>query len=659
MPGLKPGQETDLPGAPKAEKIPPMPTPLAKGMPAPVSGEQWKPDTSMFKNFGLGENNDVANAPEMGNIPVPAPGGDTGNAPEQPTGPERQGIQSQGTPPPVDVRDEKLPLGATDIQDPSVKGKKSQEQISGNILNPEDELGMRDAQQYGKNQGRGGVDELLSRLNTEDESRFSRAAKLADARGAAFDKYMQGLDKNEQASFISTIVNSLGKILVGGFDLATGPKTASVSQFYKGPEQFDKKAADASEKGRYDAGLQRLNEDEKSIQDAEKNYMDSRMALEELRGKVNGDVFNMASRITDLTKKAYQQGHDVDYITKGMLGVLAQGHNYEMQMEELKGFYRLAEATINGDQAAIVAAMNSKAMVDAAKWQKTNNVEDKKVTTRKIDLNQPAFANSRNAASAATDILGHPSFKNVTESQLIKQVSDVDNAFKAYVANKNPQTLDGYLRALQTWKAATYAALNEGNSGYTIFRGQDNATKKKSLDNLSNILDFYIQGIRRDSVGNQHPLLTKGYAGLQDLSQFVNDEQTKLLQTGKSDFFALPEDHTIGNTVTEGAKVDFKGPSPNGSAQQQPSPSPAPATPTPGATPGATPSAKPTLPPKPATPAPKPTVTPKPKGFIGDANDFLKGFSTPLPTIKELRDKLAAGTITAQEKQKLIELMKK
>jgi hypothetical protein len=230
-----------------------------------------------------------------------------------------------------------------------------------------------------------GLGDLEKRLSQADQDRFDRTAELAKSRGVALENYMAGLDRNERKAFISTIVDSIGKILVGGFDLAGGPKTSSISQFYKGVTPYDKKGADALEQQKYGAVLKKIDDDEASIQEAEASWMKNKELIENMRGRINNDLFRMALENLNLSKVLMDQGYTADYLTDGFWRHMEQTNNNAVAMEKLKAANELQLRIIRDAAANSRSATQARIAADAVKRTQTQT-QDKEKTENKKDV---------------------------------------------------------------------------------------------------------------------------------------------------------------------------------------------------------------------------------------------------------------------------------
>lgn len=355
------------------------PTEFEGGIPpidsaAPVT-QPAKPlslDTSAMENFGVNERTVGSGQTDGG---APAMGG---GEPGSPSGASGGGSGAGGV---SGARQGGLSIPSDTS---NLKGLNTSAKTQSTSYDEVDKQALRERMGAAQNADLG-LGDLERRLSQADQDRFDRTAELAKSRGVALENYMAGLDRNERKAFISTIVDSIGKILVGGFDLAGGPKTSSISQFYKGVTPYDKKGADALEQQKYGAVLKKIDDDESSIQEAEASWMKNKEMIENMRGRINNDLFRMALENLNLSKVLIDQGYTADYLTDGFWKLMDQTQNNAVAMEKLKAANELQLQIIRDAAANSRSATQAKIAADAVKRTQTQT-QDKEKTENKKDV---------------------------------------------------------------------------------------------------------------------------------------------------------------------------------------------------------------------------------------------------------------------------------
>jgi len=531
------------------------------------------------------------------------------------------------------------------IDTSNMKGYDTRSQLQGKTFVPEHEAEAINAAGALK-EGRLGVGDIEKRLAEIDDARYSRANELAKARGVALENYMEGLNRNERKAFISTIVDSLGKILVGGFDIMTGPKTAAASQYYKGLTPFDKAGADKLEAEKQAATVKVIEDNEKDIQAAEQNWFDQKKMLEDLRGRVNNDVFKVAMDMMRETATAFSKGYDISYITQGALNMLKEERDYNVAMQKMKDAAALQLAILDG----INSGNRAKIMAMSEQLKHLLNMKQEKTDSRTDAVSIPAsevkeFMNSLASAETSLakvmnhDIMKASSFKIYFDPEQ----SPTHAAWKAYESSKSNADKDKYVASI----------LKMDNDILNVAQTltASNHMTPKEYSTLLSTLSNYRSAVYTDP---SHPYITHGpidgrnlltIYGARDKANFVAGRPTHLLPTGltaeRGQRVTNTTEEEKARNITEKKPPDSGAtePVPTGSATPTPAPVPTgSATPTPSAT--GTPAPKPVAPKPAATGTPKPTATgtPAPKPV------------TPKPTATGTHDPLTGKgkTSTAQ-----------
>jgi hypothetical protein len=636
--------------------------PLAPGQGPVELGQGQAPglglDAGATENFGVNSRT----------VPGQVPGGQGPLAMGQGQGAQAPG----GAPGQWDPEAQARALTASPTDTSNVKGLTESTQTQ---FRKQDPLAVQEQQrayETSKNQGQLGVDDIESRISRMEKSRYDRAEKLAESRGVALEEYMTGLNRNERKAFMDTIVRSLGKILVGGYDLVSGPKTAAASAYYKGPEAYDQKAADARELAKYGAKVKTAEEQEKDFSSAEDTALQNKRALEDLRGKVNNDVFRMAQDLVKSTEVLATIGVNRDMITAGMLQLLKDRANDAYALERLKQEMELQRSI----QKSVSTGANAKAYAEGRTKQQAQEVKktDEKVEERKIDAKEIDFKTStlNNGHTVLSEILDNSAYKSRADPQ--KALVRAEEAFNAYRANPTPETKDAYLTAMMGYENEIKKSLSAG----VRFSG-DAKTQVEKTKKLEDGLVLYRSYIPNDP---NHPLLTLGPRnGYRKMSEWAAQQRNEALAGN-------PSIHTPGGSVrestgnenlqkksaTETSKISGKGPAPDSGAPAEGAPVEPTATPTetptqtPTGTPTPTPTASSTVLPEPsvtptktATPAGKPPAKPVKKPVaqptartginrpIGEILGGLFGGGQPAPTETPARTAAPATTQTKQQ----------
>ena len=489
-----------------------------------------------------------------------------------------------------------------------------------------------------KNQGDLGVNDIEGRLSRIDSNRYNRAAQLAESRGVALEQYMQGLNRNEKKSFIDTIIRSLGQILVGGYDLMSGPKTAAASQYYKGPEAYDKKGADALELQKYGEKIKSAEATEKDISSVETASIDNKKLLEDLRGKVNNDVFRMANDLVKLTQVTMSNGVNRNEITAGYLQLLADKNTFEYALEKMKAEFRLQQAIQDG----ITRSANARTMAQS-KTQTQENVkkDDKEVKkTVSVEAVDKAVNTLNTGESRIASVLSNGQFKTMAAPKVA--LAEANKLFEAFKANPNDVNRDAYRSSIGRYHNSIRDALKQG-----VFLHADPKVRTSMNNELDTALNLYYGASARDP---SHPFYLEGpEKGLLKMSAYAAAQREEALNGRPSSIITAETGTTEGTSEQnkKGATVNTKtsqkvdtGDTGAGSPAQGPGS----ATPTQGpAVPGsATPTQGPAVPGS-ATPTqgPTPTRTATP----------AKPIDVKLQTrLRELKQVTKKGLLTAEQR---------
>ena len=523
-----------------------------------------------------------------------------------------------------------------------------------------------------------GLGDLERRLSQADQDRFNRTAELAKSRGVALENYMAGLDRNERKAFINTIVDSIGKILVGGFDLAGGPKTSSISQFYKGVTPYDKKSADALEQQKYGAVLKKIDDDESSIQEAEASWMKNKEMIENMRGRINNDLFRMALENLNLSKVLLDQGYTADYLTDGFWKLMDQTQNNAVAMEKLKAANELQLQIIRDTAANSRSATQAKIAADAiTRKEGQAQTKEKEVATGNVKVRQYDQGEiskvKTNFASTATS---HKDLRRYAKSLPgeWKRYSDtVMPAWENY--QKNPQD--------PAAKKAYLDAIEDGNqqllniSNYPALSKQFEKTRGPMAIELSR---FHTAA----RIDNAHPYFVYGPMDSFDMmGQYANEQASAALNGQPSAIFSPggtdTEKEEQKNTNTESRNATQTGkvprePAPSPTEQATPSGEETPtATPTATAQPGVlAPRPKTTTPAKPpnvprnVTPSATPTgakrfgVREMPASFTGKpATPAAPSVSPQIESrLRELKQVTKRGNLSSEQRAEVAEYLK-
>jgi hypothetical protein len=623
---ITPANESDLPGAQ------PSATPIMKGATIPgatkdipnkaVSGvENSQAPAPLGLDSGNGYGNDVgASAPGVQGSQAPAPtstgssgsyGNDVGASAPAPMGLDsgaetvaapQQDMYSYFKAPAAPAANPMGDIGELAKAD-RVKSLSQTTQEQEKAYDPAAMSTMVDSANESKRLQEQGLADTQSEMADINAQRYSRAARLAEARGAAFDNYTKGLNENEKNAFMSAIINSLGKILVGGFDLMTGPKTAGASQYYKDPTPFDKKEADALEKQKYDTFVKMEEDIEQDQQGAEDLTMKNRKALEDMRGKVSDATYAKAKAMVELSEKVRTIGMNMAGVTNFDLAAISEKRNEAALDREFK----LKEAAMNNAARAVAAKINGEAYAN-----KVSQGTEKKVVK---EFNPAELQKTAGKAAVAQTVMDNVRVRNAARDRFA--VSGAEAAYKAYKASPTPANAAAYQKSLVDFRSEFSSYLV--NNAYEVFTGKEgeaNAGPTKEM--VTNYVNAAISGKFPN-----HPLLVNGLDGMKDLSRFYSEQ---LALGSKSPLANESEINT--DTANERKDVGWKdnrkpapAPTPTGTPTGAPTGTPSAsvpakpsATPTPlprlPAKPGATPTAKPGLPAKPV--APKPAAAPTP-----------------------------------------------
>jgi hypothetical protein len=396
-------------------------------------------------------------------------------------------------------------------------------------------LEQQNAYETMKNQGRLGVDSIESQLGRMDKSRYDRASQLAEARGVALDQYMQGLNRNERKSFVDTIIRSLGKILVGGYDLMSGPKTAAASQYYKDPEAYDKKGADALEMQKYGEKIKSAEATEKDISSVETASIENKKMLEDLRGKINNDVFRMANDLVKSTELLMNSGVDRSHITAGWLQMLKDKENAEYALEKMKAEHRLQQSIQDG----ITRSANAKTMAESNARKQAVSTEDNKKVERKLPVEAVDKAVNTLTSGESKIVFLFKKGEYRTNAGQQKALAESNKYFEAFKANPTPENREAYRASIARYHGAIREALTHG-----VFLDQEPKNRAAMNSQLDEALNLYYGASARDE---SHPFYTDGpEKGLLKMSAYAQAQREEAI-AGRPSYII-----TVGNDTTEG-----------------------------------------------------------------------------------------------------------
>jgi hypothetical protein len=440
------------------------------------------------------------------------------------------------------------------------------------------------------------MQELSDRFSGIDKERLERIKELATARGTAFEKYTSDLNANEQKSFWSHIINGLGKILVGGYDIMSGPKTAAASQYYKGPDAFDLQGANATAKQKYDAEIKNIESIEADKQAADQNFMDTKIALANMQRGMSKDVYEMVTNLMDLTSTMNKAGYSSAFITPGMIQLLMDERDFNMRKLMYEELQKNARAKLEADQKTVTAGI-------VAKGQKTVQAQNTEQKTN-YEQDTPRYAQDKKSVNTLL------AYKHLIPSGLmgVTEVAETKAAADAFRANPNNETFTAYKSALEQKYAPQYKIGIETLQT----RGKIDANTAREMGDG---LDMAIRSFTPERA-IRHPLYS-GIDGLNAMPSWIEEQVNDKSPTGY--YNKLSGSSVLGSSNRQEESISRKG-----SAAPKEQPPAAPATPTSGSESG-TPAVQPTsaaatataIPPTPApltTAKPANTGTPKPGG---------------------------------------------